>query len=95
MPYREAVPGPVAASGAVRGRGVKEVPPTADITAMATPADPGALESPEAHRLRTEYRCVMCHKRCFIPCRLTASEFRGLVDGTYAEPPPPDDSEWE
>ena len=28
--------------------------------------------------LRARYRCGMCHKSCFIPCRFTASEFREM-----------------
>jgi hypothetical protein len=32
--------------------------------------------------VRTMYRCRMCHKHCFIPCRLNISQFKELESGT-------------
>jgi hypothetical protein len=31
-----------------------------------------------ASKLRSMYRCSMCHKHCRIPCKLTAAEFRQM-----------------
>jgi hypothetical protein len=54
----------------------KEVVPRAD--AFPVPSEQSWKESPRAVMLRTMYRCEMCRKSCFIPCRLTASEFRQM-----------------
>jgi len=45
--------------------------------------------------LRTKYRCKMCHKSCFIPCRLTASEFRQMEQGTFNGTSSDEGTEWE
>ena len=74
---------------------VKQLSSSADTTAMATPREPGALDSPRAHVLRAEYRCLMCVKRCFIPCRLSTSAFLALVDGTDPGPLAREGSGWE
>lgn len=29
--------------------------------------------------MRANYRCTMCHKGCWIPCQMTASQFEELV----------------
>ena len=42
---------------------------------MAGPPESGSWDSPAAWALRTRYRCQMCHKQCFVPCRFTAAEF--------------------
>jgi hypothetical protein len=42
---------------------------------MAGPPESASWDSPAAWALRTKYRCQMCHKQCFVPCRFTAAEF--------------------
>ena len=41
--------------------------------------------------LRARYRCAQCHKRCLVPCRFTAAEFRQLERRTLAGSPLIDD----
>lgn len=53
-------------------------PRVVDPVTMAAPPEPGSLDSPTAWTLRAKYRCQMCHKRCWVPCRFTSSEFRQL-----------------
>ena len=36
-------------------------------------------DSADLWLLRTKYRCTMCHKKCLVPCRFTAAEFRQLA----------------
>jgi hypothetical protein len=38
-----------------------------------------AWDSVAAGILRARYRCTMCHKQCFVPCRFTAVEFSEMV----------------
>jgi len=38
-----------------------------------------AWDSVEAGILRGRYRCTMCHKQCFVPCRFTAAEFSEMM----------------
>lgn len=62
---------------------------------MEASPEPGSVEPPTAWMLRSKYRCKMCHKRCFIPCRLSASVFRQMELGTYDGSSPDDDIEWD
>ena len=45
--------------------------------------------------LRTKYRCKMCHKSCFIPCGLTASEFRQMEQGEFDGASSDEGARWE
>jgi hypothetical protein len=53
---------------------------------------PAFVDPPVVVRLRMRHRCLMCHKRCLIPCMFTASEFRQVVQDEL-DSFPPDDAE--
>ena len=66
----------------VRGQAaesVKEVPQQADSEVM-----PAFIDPPVVVRLRMLHRCLMCHKRCLIPCKFTALEFERMVEEELA-----------
>ena len=52
----------------------------ADALLMAPRPERGWDESTRAAMLRAQYRCAMCHKRCLVPCRFTAAEFRRMEE---------------
>lgn len=56
--------------------------------------DSGPVPPPTADMLRARYRCRTCHKRCVIPCRLTAEEFGQLAEGAYVGTPPAEPVDW-
>jgi len=74
---------------------VKKTARPADAILMAVPPERRWGESSRALMLRTKYRCKMCHKSCFIPCRLTASEFRQMEQGTFNGTSSDEGTEWE
>ena len=51
---------------------------------------PGEPDSSAASELRATYCCIMCHKHCRIPCKLTAAEFRqmeqAMTEATARDP---------
>ena len=51
---------------------------------------PGEPDSSAASELRATYCCIMCHKHCRIPCKLTAAEFRqmeqAMTEATVGRP---------
>ena len=50
----------------------------------------GSSDSSAASELRATYCCIMCHKHCRIPCKLTAAEFRqmeqAMTEATASRP---------
>ena len=47
---------------------------------------PPFVDPPTVVRLRLQHRCLMCHKRCLIPCKFTAMEFQQLLKDELDSP---------
>jgi hypothetical protein len=58
---------------------VKGLPGQADSAIMPTFSD-----SPAVVELRMLHRCLMCQKRCLIPCKFTAIEFQKILQDRLA-----------
>jgi hypothetical protein len=62
---------------------------------MAASSLTGPGEPPTASMVLAKYRCTMCHKACAIPCRVPASVFHRMVEGTYGDELPDNPLTWD